>query len=275
LRIVGRRPDGFHLLESEMVTLDLVDDLEFSEGEVSALDVIDAVSWTVPVGEVAPTRPVPLDGTNLVLRALALGHRTAHVRLTKRIPPGAGLGGGSADAAAALRFAGITDPVTAARLGADVPFCLVGGRAMVRGIGEIVEPLSYVRLGCVLVTPAFGVATPAAYAAFDELGPGPGANDLERAACAVEPRLAQVREVVAAAIGALPTLAGSGSTYFFECPEDAVAEVREKVIDACTAARVVAAVVGCVTTPAIAGSDGRPSDAAAPEEGEGHRTPAI
>ncbi len=245
LRIVGRRPDGFHLLESEMVTLDLVDDLEFSEGEVSALDVIDAVSWTVPVGEVAPTRPVPLDGTNLVLRALALGHRTAHVRLTKRIPPGAGLGGGSADAAAALRFAGITDPVTAARLGADVPFCLVGGRAMVRGIGEIVEPLSYVRLGCVLVTPAFGVATPAAYAAFDELGPGPGANDLERAACAVEPRLAQVREVVAAAIGALPTLAGSGS------------------------------VVGCVTTPAIAGSDGRPSDAAAPEEGEGHRTPAI
>ena len=66
--------------------------------------------------------------------------RTARVRLVKRIPPGAGLGGGSADAAAVLRWAGCTDPAVAAGLGADVPFCVSGGRALVTGIGEEVEP---------------------------------------------------------------------------------------------------------------------------------------
>ena len=63
------------------------------------------------------------------------------MRLEKRIPSGAGLGGGSADAAAVLRWAGVTDLEVAARLGADVPFCLVGGRARVTGVGEAVAPL--------------------------------------------------------------------------------------------------------------------------------------
>ena len=74
-------------------------------------------------------------------RALAAVGRRAHVRLDKRIPVGAGLGGGSADAAAVLRWAGCDDLAVAASLGADVPFCLVGGRARVTGIGEVVEPL--------------------------------------------------------------------------------------------------------------------------------------
>ena len=65
------------------------------------------------------------------------------MRLTKRIPLGGGLGGGSADAAAVLRWAGCADPGLAVRLGADVPFCLVGGRARVEGMGEVVTPLPF------------------------------------------------------------------------------------------------------------------------------------
>ena len=80
---------------------------------------------------------------NLVRRALAAAGRQAFVRLHKRIPAGAGLGGGSADAAAVLRWAGVTELRVAARLGADVPFCLVGGRARVRGVGEQVDPLPF------------------------------------------------------------------------------------------------------------------------------------
>ncbi len=69
--------------------------------------------------------------SNLIVQALAAAGRRARVRVVKRIPPGAGLGGGSSDAAAVLRWAGVDDLATAARLGADVPFCLVGGRARV------------------------------------------------------------------------------------------------------------------------------------------------
>ena len=75
------------------------------------------------------------------------------MHIDKRIPPGGGLGGGSADAAAVLRWAGVDDLAAAAALGADVPFCLVGGRARVRGIGEVVEPLPFVDRTVTLVMP--------------------------------------------------------------------------------------------------------------------------
>lgn len=203
LRMVGVRPDGFHLIESEMVSIDLADELEFGEGD--GLEV---------VGNGA----VPDDETNLVRRALRVAARTAHVRLHKRIPMGGGLGGGSADAAAVLRWAGVTDLTLAASLGADVPFCLLGGRAMVGGIGEVVEPLPFADRRFTLLTPPFGVSTPAVYRAWDELG-GPhadGPNDLEPAALAVEPRLVEWRDRLAAATGATPVLAGSGATWFVE-----------------------------------------------------------
>ncbi len=93
------------------------------------------------MGGAAP--PIPPGPDNLVNRALkALGRRAA-VRLHKRIPAGAGLGGGSADAAAVLRWAGLLDVNVAVRLGADVPFCLFGGRARVTGIGEVLSPLPF------------------------------------------------------------------------------------------------------------------------------------
>ncbi|HEY4377830.1 MAG TPA: 4-(cytidine 5'-diphospho)-2-C-methyl-D-erythritol kinase, partial [Acidimicrobiales bacterium] len=140
----------------------------------------------------------------------------AEVRLTKAIPAGAGLGGGSADAAAIFRWAGVDDPELAATIGADVPFCVHGGRARVTGIGEQLERLEPVERTFTLLTPPFGCETAAVYRAWDALG-GPrsaGPNDLEAAALQVEPRLAAVRDELATATGEVPVLAGSGSTWF-------------------------------------------------------------
>jgi 4-diphosphocytidyl-2-C-methyl-D-erythritol kinase len=147
-----------------------------------------------------------------------LCNRRAHVRVHKRIRAGAGLGGGSADAAAILRWAGYDDVINAASIGADVAFCLVGGRARVRGIGEMVEPLPFTVRTYTLLTPPFGCSTPAVYAKWDELGGPHGArgNDLEPAALAVEPRLAEYRDSLAKVSGRTPRLAGSGSTWFVE-----------------------------------------------------------
>ncbi len=107
---------------------------------------------------------VPTDDTNLIRRALALVGRTAHVRVEKHIPAGGGLGGGSSDAAAILRWAGVDDLDLAASLGADVPFCLIGGRARVTGVGEIVDPLPFVDRTFTVVTPPLSVSTPASTA---------------------------------------------------------------------------------------------------------------
>ncbi len=205
LRITGVRPDGFHLIDAEMVTVDLVDTLTFDDGD--GLEI-----------EGASGLAVPADDDNLVRRALRLLDRTAQVRLVKRIPAGAGLGGGSADAAAVFRWAAVHDLDLAASLGADVPFCLTGGRARVTGIGEIIEPLPRLDRVFTLITPPIGCSTPAVYRAWDDLG-GPtasGPNDLEPAALAVAPELAEWRDRLAEATGSQPVLAGSGSTWFVE-----------------------------------------------------------
>jgi 4-diphosphocytidyl-2-C-methyl-D-erythritol kinase len=206
LRVVGTRADGYHLVDAEMVTVDLADELTFSDGD--GIEVVGPAAPGVPAGD-----------ANLVRRALAAVGRRAHVRVDKRIPAGAGLGGGSADAAAVLRWAGCEDDVAvAASLGADVPFCLVGGRARVTGVGEVVEPLPFEEREFTLLVPPLAVATPAVYAAWDRLGgpAGDGLNDLEPAALAVEPRLSEWRDRLAAATGRMPVLAGSGSTWFVE-----------------------------------------------------------
>ena len=154
------------------------------------------------------------------------------MRIDKRIPAGGGLGGGSADAAAVLRWAGVDDPAIAVRLGADVPFCVRGGRARVTGVGEILEPLAPEPRVFTLVLPPFGCSTAAVYRAWDELGgpTGPGGNDLEPAALAVEPRLAAWRDRLGDATGEQPHLAGSGSTWFVEgeFPGDGRIVVRDR-----------------------------------------------
>ncbi len=206
LRVNGVRDDGFHLIDAEMITLDLADELRIDD---------TGTGLTVD-GPYA--RAVPKGASNLVMRALRHVGRQAAVHLTKRIPSGGGLGGGSSDAAAILRWAGITDLDLAAMLGADVPFCLVGGRARVTGIGEVVAPLAAQDRTFTLLVPDLHVSTPAVYARWDRLG-GPtadGPNDLEPAALAVEPRLAEARERLRTLTGRAPVLAGSGATWFVE-----------------------------------------------------------
>ena len=206
LRVTGVRPDGYHLIDAEMVTIDLVDTLEI-DAQGDGLEI---------VGEGGGSAGIVADDDNLVSRALRLVGRRAGVRLHKRIPAGAGLGGGSADAAAVLRWAGFRDLDAAARIGADVAFCLVGGRARVRGIGERIDPLPFVAQELTLCTPPIHCATPAVYAAWDALGgpTGDHGNDLEPAALTVAPDLARWRDELGDAAGQRPHLAGSGSTWW-------------------------------------------------------------
>lgn len=170
LAITGRRPDGFHELVSLVVRVGLADTLTLDPSRPLALTCDDAA--------------LPTDGTNLVLKAAAAyaRHRpgvAGHFHLTKRIPHGAGLGGGSADAAAALRLLDQAsgDPlglpaleVLAAEVGSDCPFFVSGQAAVMRGRGERLQALPLAARAAlagravVLVKPPFGVATPEAYA---------------------------------------------------------------------------------------------------------------
>jgi len=208
LHITGIREDGYHLIDAEMVSLSLADEIELSEG--SGVEVIDETG--------GGGLPITLGPDNLVSRALALCGRQARVLIRKRIPAGAGLGGGSSNAAAIMRWAGVRDLRRAAAIGADVAFCVVGGRARVSGIGEVVEPLPYEKRSYTLLTPPFGCSTPAVYRKWDEMGGprGDHGNDLEPAALAVEPSLARYRDELALSSGQRPRLAGSGSTWFVE-----------------------------------------------------------
>jgi 4-diphosphocytidyl-2-C-methyl-D-erythritol kinase len=217
LRVTGVRDDGLHLLDAEMVTIDLVDTLTFEPGSGIAVD--DEVCGGLGVDG------VPVGPENLVVRALAVTGRSAAVRIVKRIPAGAGLGGGSADAAAVLRWARCVDLAVAAGLGSDVPFCVQGGRARVTGVGERVEQLAFEDRSFVLLLPPLSVDTGAVYRQWDHRRARSGdrryegdssANDLEAAAIDVAPTLARWRDQFALVTGQRPRLAGSGSSWFVE-----------------------------------------------------------
>ena len=230
LRITGVRHDGYHLIRAEMVTIDITDMLHFGDG--------DSLHFNLegPARNGLAVDPSP---DNLVARALRHVGRSAAVQVVKRIPAGAGLGGGSADAAAVLRWAGRVseeDVSGAADLGADVPFCVHGGRAEVTGIGEVVHPLPFMSASYTIGLAPFGVSTPAVYRKWDELGgpSSPSGNDLESAALAVEPRLASIRDDLGNASGRQPVLAGSGSSWFvpgeFPGPNRVVARTVDRLL---------------------------------------------
>lgn len=230
LRVLGTRADGFHELEALTVSVDVPADAITIEAGPPGVRL--ELSGPAAVG-------VPDDGENLVVRAarsvLPDGEGLV-LRLRKQIPPGSGLGGGSSDGAAVLRACADTyglapDVVAAAAatIGSDVPFCLHGGPAWMRGRGEVIDPVTLpAPLHVLIVAPPFSIATPAVYGAWDELG-GPRstralaapralrhlvdelANDLEPAAAVVEPRLAPFRADLERAAGAEALLAGSGS----------------------------------------------------------------
>ena len=168
LNIVGRRPDGYHLLDMLMQTIDLSDALRIEPAEDLSL-----TADGVPAGE-----------DNLILKAArALNRFTganhgARMVLEKRIPARAGLGGGSADCALALRALnglwglGLADGdllKIGEKLGADVPFCLTGGLARVSGIGEAIDPIPNApEIPLVLVTPGGGLSTGAVFSLWDD-----------------------------------------------------------------------------------------------------------
>jgi 4-diphosphocytidyl-2-C-methyl-D-erythritol kinase len=237
LRVTGVRSDGYHELEAEMVTLSLTDRLLIDEGG-SGL-VVDVEPGVRSGG-------LPGPGQNLVERALLACDRRAAIHLTKRIPLGGGLGGGSADAAAVLRWAGCADPDVAVGLGADVPFCLVGGRARVEGVGEKVTPLPFEARDYLLLLPPFGVDTARVFRAWDEDPRWEGPNALVAAALAVEPRLGPWRDALGEWAGREPVLAGSGSTWFVE----GGAEGEEVLPDALRIGVETARLVRARTVPA-------------------------
>ncbi len=221
LRITDVLDNGYHLIDAEMVTVDLHDTL-----------------WLDPDGGgltmVGAGTDVPLDSDNLVAKALSLTGRTAEIRLTKRIPSQAGLGGGSADAGAVLRWAAFDDLEAAAGIGADVAFCTIGGRARVRGIGEKIELLPFEVRHLTLLTPPIGCPTPLAYRTWDQMGgpTGENGNDLEPAAVQAVPELAQFRDQLGEATGQTPRLAGSGSTWFVEGHHHGPGHVLVKTVPA-------------------------------------------
>ncbi len=241
LRVLGRRADGFHDIESLVVSLgqphDVLEALAVpAPGGVQVEVVRDEVSDEIPSDH---RNLAFIAAEKLLVRAGRSGHGVRLV-LRKHIPAGGGLGGGSADAAAALLAvrkllevdvddAGVM--ALAAEVGSDVPFCVQGGAAWMRGRGEIIEPVTVsTGLAFLVAIPPFRLSTPDVYRAWDELG-GPQAersvpaprriehlvpelvNDLEPAAEALEPRMREFRAALEVATELPALLAGSGSAY--------------------------------------------------------------
>jgi 4-diphosphocytidyl-2-C-methyl-D-erythritol kinase len=255
LRVLGPRLDGYHELRTVFQALALH-------------DVIECVPREGPLAIECDMAGVPLDRTNLVWRAADALWRSLRrtgaasdvvIRLRKRIPLQAGLGGGSTDAAATLialarlwrvpvRPAQLTD--VAAALGADVPFFLSGGTALGLGRGDEVYPLADLpRHWVVLLVPGFGVSTADAYAWYDserELargvsvreaqhvpGPWPSRaaqmiNDLEAPIARHHPEIDQMRTALRRAGALAAAMSGSGSTVFglFQRRRDALTAVE-------------------------------------------------
>ena len=217
LEIKGIRDDGYHLIEAEMVSLDLMDELEIHDERGNGSIKVSTEYLDQPWGFDTESS-VPDNENNLVSKALNLLKVEKSVHIRKKIPPGTGLGGGSADAAAVLRWGGFEDLVAASQLGADVPFCLQGGRSIVAGIGEKITPVAYRVQTFTLLIPPFSCSTVEVYEHWDRIGGprGDNGNDLEPAVLDLYPELEKWRDQLGEAAGVSPRLAGSGSTWFVE-----------------------------------------------------------
>ena len=193
LRVLPPRDDGFHDIVSLFVSIDLQDELTLlGEAQQSSLEV----SY---VDDFVKEQQMDLGESNLVLKGQklylkAINKEDDHFRwhLRKAIPLASGLGGGSADSAACLLLLNehYGKPLCeeelltlSAKVGADVPFCLTGGTALVEGIGDVIEPLLPLpTLGVLLLRPNVGMETPKAYAALDsQYGWEPGMAEVKGA----------------------------------------------------------------------------------------------
>jgi 4-diphosphocytidyl-2-C-methyl-D-erythritol kinase len=274
LHITGRREDGYHLLDSLFVPLDFGDDVRV-EAQPRDAEPSVALAAHVEANSGIADGAIPSGPENLAARAAtaflkATGTRAAlSVELTKRVPAGGGLGGGSSDAAAVLRgldqlFPAALAPselaALALELGADVPFFLDPRPARVRGIGEQIEPLAGVpSFALVLANPGISLATSDVYGDWDTAsgaltphGPrptmppafGPGFdvsalsgwlwNDLEAPAVRLCPPIARLQEQLTS-LGALAVgMSGSGATAFgvFGSSEEAEAATSDRIFAA-------------------------------------------
>lgn len=190
LNITGKRSDGYHEIETVMQSVDLHDELELVKKTAGGI-LLTCNRPYLPTGR----GNLAFRAAELYLARANLAGAGVHIWLRKRIPSGAGLGGGSADAAAvlhgmeALFGAGFNSAALARMglsLGADVPFCLTGGAAVARGVGEELSPAP-VLSGCFLVVakPRESVSTAAAYAAYDS-APAPRRPQLIRMLAALQ-----------------------------------------------------------------------------------------
>jgi 4-diphosphocytidyl-2-C-methyl-D-erythritol kinase len=251
LHVTGRRADGYHLLDSLVAFADVGDGLLAVRSGVSSLTLEG------PFGA-----RVPADRDNLVMQAAALvsGAQGLAFRLEKRLPPASGIGGGSADAAAAIRAAirldaddaggmparlAALDADAILGLGADMPVCLLSRPARMRGIGERLDYLPFPEAPILLVNPGVEAPTGAVFAALAtrDNPPMPGAlptwanvgdlarwlagqrNDLETPARAVVPEIGAVLAALSAQPGALiARMSGSGATCFTLFPDLAAAQ---------------------------------------------------
>lgn len=183
LDIVGLREDGYHLVKMIMQTIDLFDVLTFRPAERPGIFLKISEKSTIP--DVAD---VPTDGRNLIVKAAGrilekagIPEAGVEILLEKHIPMAAGMAGGSTDCAAALR--GVAELMEldlgekelveiGVSLGADVPYCLMGGTALSEGIGEVLTPLPALPpCGFLIVKPEFGASTKEVYGAYDRLMP--------------------------------------------------------------------------------------------------------
>ena len=283
LRIVGRRSDGFHELRTIFQSIALHDTLV-----VRAVRGVFGIACDMP--------GVPLDRTNLVWRAAdslwkAAGRRGrvrgASIELKKRVPPQAGLGGGSSDAAATLvalnalwrlRLSHDDLHTVAATLGSDVPFFLVGGTVLGLGRGEQLYALPDITpSSVVLVQPPFGVSTAEAYGWYrTSVGAGPRRrqqkaslpgslsahgvlNDLEPAVVARHPEIGRIRRQLSEAGGFLSMMSGSGSAVFGLFTDREAARAAAARFDRPGWRTVVTRTVGrSVAAPSVAArTDGR------------------
>lgn len=257
LRVLGVRPDGYHELATVFQSVDLGDVLHIESGGSGGI-------------EIACSDPrVPRDDRNLVsraahhlCRALELEVPDLRVRIDKTIPTQAGLGGGSANAAAMLTGlnAMLGKPASPLRLtavavtlGADVPFMLLGGAALGTGRGDILRPLPDLPLyEVVIVHPGFGVSTAEAYRWFDQArrveAPSPVwpttstgwgealaacTNDLEAPVASRHPEIAGLVRTLRAGGARLAAMTGSGSGVFgLFAPGEAAAQVARRIAGA-------------------------------------------